>query len=75
MPLTAIGYAYDIGGGVAYACRSCKEQVPANPEGGEIYPSPGDFWPLDPARLTGVERCEGCGCALGAAPRVHGEES
>jgi hypothetical protein len=68
--MTAPGYAYDIGGGVAYACPTCKAQTPRPEEcdGGEVCPEPGDFWPLDPARLNGTERCEGCGCSLGRVP-------
>lgn len=56
-----VGYAFDIGGGVAYACPECKASTPRDDED---YPAPGDFWRLDSYELNGTERCEQCGKSL-----------
>lgn len=58
-----VGYCWDIGGGVAYACQACRdadlEMDAAHDTEGLSY-----FWPLDPAKANGTERCESCGNLL-----------
>jgi len=56
-----VGWAFDIGGGVAYACDECRTRAEALPHDPDLD---FDFWPFDPATANGTERCEDCGRPL-----------